>query len=79
MSTSIFMRYIFVFLSLISFTLNAQNSFSQGVKSMEEESFTEALLDFKKVSEEDDNYWKKLKKYIGDIYAQQEKWDEAVA
>ncbi|MGO2400828.1 MAG: tetratricopeptide repeat protein [Mesonia sp.] len=57
--------------------MNAQNSFSQGVKSMEEESFTEALLDFKKVSEEDDNYWK-AQEYIGDIYAQQEKWDEAV-
>jgi len=71
------MRYIFLFLGLISFSINAQSSFNKGLKHFENESFTEAMLDFKKVSQANDEYWK-AQEYIGDIYSQHEKWDEAL-
>jgi len=64
------MKFIFALFFLCSFSLNAQNSFKNGVEHFKNENFTEALLDFKKVSKDEDKYWE-AQEYIGDLYAKQ--------
>lgn len=57
--------------------MGAQTSFNKGVQHVKAENFTEAKLEFKKVSETEENYWE-AQEHIADIYAREKKWDEAV-
>ncbi|MDT0295541.1 tetratricopeptide repeat protein [Mesonia ostreae] len=71
------MRSIFFLVVWTSFSMNAQNSFNEGVQHVKADNFTEALLDFNKVTDAEENYWE-AQEHIADIYSHQKKWNEAV-